>query len=209
MSPSGRPLLAFAPVASAPPRGKFHDRPVPPPPYPQPPQYQEPQQYQEQQPPAFGPPPAFGQPAPYGYAQLGAPQPRRANPAAGAAVGLGAMLASAALYGFIMKATNSQWSYFAVALALIVSFGLGKVGGRHPVLPVLGLLLSLLGVFLGQLFFIYLVLHQQYGLGPGDVFGAELGDTMQGWRSMLDFRDVFFYLVAGVEGFVFTKRFAA
>lgn len=76
-------------------------------------------------------------------------------------------------------------------------------------LPVFGVLFSLLGVFLGQLFFLYLVLHQQYGLGPGDVFGPELSDTMQGWRSMLDVKAVLFYLVAGIEGYVFTRRLGA
>ncbi|MDH6120568.1 hypothetical protein [Kitasatospora sp. GAS204B] len=176
-----------------------------PPSYPQP----QPPQQSQPQPPAFGPPAPFGQPAPYGYAQLAAPAPRRGNVGGGIAVGLLAMLAGAVLYGFIMKASNSQWSYFAIALALLVSIGLGKVGGRHPVLPVLGLLLSVLGVFLGQLFYIYLVLHQQYGLGPTDVFGSELGDTMQGWRSMLDAKDILFYLFAAAEGFIFTRRFGA
>lgn len=71
----------------------------------------------------------------------------------------------------------------------------------------LGTVLSLLGVFLGQLFFIYLVLHQQYGLSPTDVFGSGLGDTLSGWRSLLDARDLLLYGVAAVEGYLLTRRF--
>ncbi|MGF1429593.1 hypothetical protein [Kitasatospora sp. LaBMicrA B282] len=187
--------------------------PVPPshqpvPPQPGPPAFGPPQGYANPQPPVPGQPAAYAQGAPYGYPQPGAPVARRGNAGAGIALGLVTMLAGAAAYGFIMKATNSQWSYFALALSMAVALALGRVGGRNPLLPVLGALFSLLGVFLGQLFFIYLVLHQQYGLGPGDVFGSEFGDTMQGWKAMMDAKDIFFYLVAGIEGFVFTRRFA-
>ncbi|GAB2693125.1 hypothetical protein [Kitasatospora kifunensis] len=173
--------------------------PAPPPP-------QQPGQPQPLQP--FQPqPPAFDQSAPYGYATLAAAPRKPGNLGAGIALGLTATLAGAVAYGFIMKAANAQWSYFAFALALVIALGLGKVGGRHPVLPVLGALCSLLGVFLGQLFFIFLVLHQQYGVGPTEVFGSDLGDTLTGWRSLLDAKDVFFYGIAAVEGFLLTRRF--
>ncbi|MFF7633897.1 hypothetical protein ACFZB9_12190 [Kitasatospora sp. NPDC008050] len=182
---------------------------APEPPLPQP--HQQPQQPH----PFSAQPPAFDQSVPYGYAPIAAAPPRPGRLGAGLAAGLTAgltaglvaTLASALAYGFVMKAADGQWSWFALALALAIALGLGRFGGRHPALPVLGALFSLLGVFLGQLFFIYLVLHQQYGLGPTDVFGSDLGDTLSGWRSLLDAKDLLFYGIAGAEGFVFTRRF--
>ncbi|GAA1238775.1 hypothetical protein GCM10009665_31340 [Kitasatospora nipponensis] len=182
------------------------------PPVPPPTPAQTPLQAPPQAPPTAPPsagPQAYGQGAPYGYAPMAPPPVRRGNPGAAIAVGFGAMLAGGLLYGFIMKTTDSQWSYFALALALAVAFGLGKVGGRHPVLPLFGLLFSVLGVFIGQLFYIYLVVHQQYGLGFGEVFGSDFSDTMSGWHELMDAKDILFYGLAAFEGFVLTRRFGA
>ncbi|WP_327067345.1 hypothetical protein [Kitasatospora sp. NBC_01302] len=173
---------------------------APEPPLPQP-------SHQPHQPHPFAAqPPAFDRSAPYGYARLAEP-PGPGRLGAGAAAGLTATVAGALAYGFVMKAADGQRSWFALALALVIALALGRFGGRHPALPLLGALLPLLGVLLGQLFFIYLVLHQQYGLGPADVFGSDLGDTLSGWRSLLDAEDLLVYGVAAVEGHLLTRRF--
>ncbi len=183
-----------------PPAPGYGGAPVPPPV----PGYGDPVPPPQQQPFQYGQPPA-----PYSYVPAPpAPPARRGNPGAAIALGFVAVIASAVAYGYATKALHAQAPWGALVLALVVALPLGKIGGRSTALPVVGLVFSLLALFLGQFFLIYLVLHDAY---PDATLKAVFIDhpnaTFDIWKGDLNFKDFIFYLVAALEGFVLTRRF--
>lgn len=74
--------------------------------------------------------------------------PYPAEPARTGNIGLGiaaavvAALVAAAAYGGIMNAIDRQVGYAAVGVGLLIGFAAGKLGGKNPVLPVVGAVLS-------------------------------------------------------------------
>jgi hypothetical protein len=192
-----------------------------PPPYPQQPQQppvQQPYPYGGQppqpQPGAWGvpqqpAPPAWGAQLP-GYAPMGT-APARGNPFGGFLVGVLAMIVGAAIYAFIVKSTHGrEMGYMAIGVAALIAVALAKVGGRNSALPVLGAILSVLGVFFGQYFGV--VMYINHLLGDPGVFNLIRHDftgTFRAWKHYLAPIDAFFYLIAAAEGFVLTRRFSA
>lgn len=163
----------------------------------------------------YGPPPQ----APYGAApQPGfnaaaypppAPiAPQRDNAALGILAGLGATLVAALLYGLLIKGTKHEIGYAALAVGALVGLALGKVGGRNPVLPFVGVPLALLGVYLGQLFGIALIVSSTNDVGVVDVFTQHFSFLQHAWKESMDAKDFVFFAIAGLEGFLFTKRLA-
>lgn len=153
------------------------------------------------------PPPAPGGFDGAGYPPPAPPAPVRGNTGLGIVVGVVAMLAAAAAYGGIIKATEHEIGYAALAVGALVGAALGKVGGRNPVLPVVGVPLALLGVYLGQLFGIALLVSATSGAPDVvTIFTDHLGDLQSAWKSSLDVKDVLFFGIAGLEGFLFAKR---
>lgn len=139
--------------------------------------------------------------------------PYPAEPARSGNIGLGivaavvAALAAAAAYGAIMNAIDRQVGYAAVGVGLLVGFAAGKLGGRNPVLPVAGAVLSLGAVYLGQLFFIALALADYGNVGLGEVLDkAGVGGLNDIWQEGADAMDYVFLAIGGFVAFGAAKK---
>ncbi|MFK0221433.1 hypothetical protein ACIQWN_24990 [Streptomyces vinaceus] len=136
-----------------------------------------------------------------------------AEPARTGNIGLGiaaafvAALAAAAAYGGIMNAIDRQVGYAAVGVGLLIGFAAGKLGGKNPVLPVVGVLLSLGAVYLGQLFFIALALADYGNVGLGEVLDkAGVGGLNDIWQEGADAMDYVFLAIGGFVAFGAAKK---
>ncbi|HEY5837323.1 hypothetical protein [Streptomyces sp.] len=186
-----------------------------------------------QQPPAgqnpfaqqpYGPPqPPYGAPAPAGFNGPAYPPPpvapARDNAGLGIVVGVAVMLVAVFAYAGIMRAmakddgTYSEVGYAALGVGLLIGAAMGKAGGRNPVLPIAGLVLSLLGVFLGEIVGLSMIASHYAALGGADiswftVLTDHFGDVFDQWKHDFDVTSFFFLALAGVEGFVITRRVA-
>jgi hypothetical protein len=157
----------------------------------------------------FGPPPQPGAPGGFAYpatAQVQAPD--RGNPAVGILAAVGAVIVAALLYGLLIKGTKHEIGYAALGVGALVGLTLGKIGGRNPVLPFVGIPLALAGVYLGQLYGIALIASGE-GVGSvGDIFFHQFSTLQHVWKESMDAKDFLFFAFAGLEGFVITKRVA-
>ncbi|MBT2384632.1 hypothetical protein [Streptomyces sp. ISL-11] len=166
----------------------------------QPPHPQQPQPFaygQQPQQPPYG--------APGGYPPPPAPV-RQGN--AGLAVGLGvvAMLVGAAIYGGILKASDGgQIGYLAIGTGALIGAAMGKFGGRNPAMPVIGALLGLLGVYLGQIFGIALELSDLARIPVTEVFFDHFADLNEAWKEYLEPIDAVFFIL-GAAGAVSAAR---
>jgi hypothetical protein len=125
--------------------------------------------------------------------------------------GVGAMIVATAVYAFVIKTTDGrEIGWMAFGVAALVAFGLAKVGGRHPVLPVAGIVLAVLGVFVGQLLGVTLVINDVAGdASPGvlTILTDHLGEVVwPAFKEYLSPIDALFYLIAAAEGFILTRR---
>ena len=154
--------------------------------------------------PATAPAPGFGPPAGYGGYPVAQPVPDNGRPGLAVLAVVGVMLASAAVYAGVIELTNHEIGYLALAVGLVIGLALGRIGGRHPALPVVGVVLALLGVFLGEIAGIALLVHKQ-GISYGTVFGNP-GDLFTAWKDGMDAKSVLFFAIGGAEAFVFTRR---
>lgn len=145
---------------------------------------------------------AYAPPAPIGAAPAG-------NPGLGVVAGIAALLVGALIYGLLIKGTNREISYAAVGVGILVGFAVGKVGGRNPALPFIGVPLALLGVYLGQIYGIALVLSDFPG-APGvmNILTHHYSVVQDNWKHVMHAKEIFFFAIAGLEGFVITKRVA-
>ncbi|MFC9325388.1 hypothetical protein [Kitasatospora sp. NPDC057015] len=164
--------------------------------------------YEPEAPVGYVAPGMPGAPAPYAYAPLPPSARRRPNAVAAVAAALGGMLAGALAYGFLTKALDREFGWLVIGLAAAVAWPLGKLGGRNPVLPVVGSLLAALSLLLGQFFGVTLYLHELTGASVGELFGPQFDLTVEGWKATLEPLDALFYGIAVFEGFVFTRRTA-
>jgi hypothetical protein len=181
-------------------------------PYAQPGHGQQPQPgygYPQSQAPAPG-----GYPPPAANPYAAAPVPPVAaiplppdNVPAGVLAGLGTALGAALLYAAIMRFTNHEIGYVALFVGLLIGAAMGKAGGRNGVLPVLGIVFSLLAVWLGQLVGIAWLASS---LGPGlsffHLFFGQFGELLKVWQHGLDAKDFLFFGIAGLEGWAVTRR---
>ncbi|MFI6145348.1 hypothetical protein [Streptomyces sp. NPDC051109] len=136
-----------------------------------------------------------------------------AEPARPGNIGLGiaaaavTALVAAAAYGGIMNAIDRQVGYAAVGVGLLIGFAAGKLGGKNPVLPVAGALLSLGAVYLGQLFFIALALADYGNVGLGEVLDkAGVGGLTDIWQEGSDAMDYVFLAIGGFVAFGAAKK---
>lgn len=133
--------------------------------------------------------------------------PKAPGPAIVAAVG--AALVAGLAYGFLAKTIDREigWAVFGIAAA--VSFALGKLGGNNPLLPPIGAVLSVVGLFFGQIFAIALFAHQELGASFIDLLISRSDITFEAWQETRGFMDLLFYGFAVYGGLTFTKKFAA
>lgn len=154
------------------------------------------------------------------YAPAPPQPPARNNVGLGIAAGFAAAIVGALVYGGLMRAfadedgSYTQIGWVALGVGALVGFALGKIGGRNPILPVIGVPLALAGVFLGQIFGFSLIISWWSEAGPDpvtamDLLTTRLSDLVEVWKEEADFMTVVFLGVAGFEGFVLTKKAAA
>jgi len=164
---------------------------------------------QPAQPQAWGAPAAPGAPGFAGFAgAYGVTKPveERNRPGLAVAAAVGAMVASALVYAGVIDLTKHEIGYLALVVGLVIGLALGKIGGRHPALPVVGVVLALLGIFLGEVLGLAMLLHKD-GISYGTIF-AHLNVLFSAWKASLDAMSAFFFVIGGLEAFVFTRRFS-
>ncbi len=105
-----------------------------------------------------------------------------------------------------MKAIDHEIGWLVFGVAAIVAWPLGRIGGRNPLLPVVGAVLSVLALFLGQFFGVALYLHEFTGLSVGELLSSDVDLAFEGWKANLAAMDAVFYGIAVFEGFVLTNR---
>ncbi|MFD5146959.1 hypothetical protein [Streptomyces sp. NPDC058401] len=139
-----------------------------------------------------------------------APAPAPARPAN---LGLGilaafvAALAAAAAYGGIMNAIDREIGYAAVGVGALVGFAAGKIGGRNPVLPVVGAVLAVVSVFLGELFFYALAVAGAAGVGLGEVLSSlGVSGLIDIWNEQADIKSVLFLALGAFTGYGSAKK---
>ncbi|WP_162688957.1 MULTISPECIES: hypothetical protein [unclassified Streptomyces] len=156
-------------------------------------------------------PAPLGHPAPSG-ADFLVPGPapvavRTGNVGLGIVAALVAALAAAAAYGGIMNAIEREIGYAAVGVGALVGFAAGKLGGRNPVLPVVGAVFAVVSVFLGELFFYALALAGAAGVGLGDVLSTVgVSGLVDIWKEEADVMSVLFLALGAFTGFGSAKK---
>ncbi|MFD8482543.1 hypothetical protein [Kitasatospora sp. NPDC059673] len=106
--------------------------------------------------------------------------------------GIGAALAAALLYGFIVKALERELSVMAIGIGAAVGFAVGKVGGAHRALPPVAAVITLLGVFFGELFGLALMVHEKLGADVVPLFTEHFDLLFEGWKADFDLLSVLF-----------------
>ncbi|MFD6889532.1 hypothetical protein [Streptomyces sp. NPDC059957] len=142
------------------------------------------------------------------FLQAQAPTPARpANVGLGIVAALVAALAAAAAYGGIMNALEREISYAAVGVGAIIGFAAGKLGGRNPILPIVGAVLSVVSVFLGQLFYYALAIAGGSGAGLGDVLSTlGVAGLVDIWKEDADVFTFLFLALGAFVGFSTAKK---
>ncbi|MGW3567637.1 hypothetical protein ACWDSL_27925 [Streptomyces sp. NPDC000941] len=148
--------------------------------------WQQPQQppQQPQQPGGYGypaqpPQPQFGgpqqQPQPQfagGFPPPAPPAGRQGNPAVAVLAAVVAALVGAFLYAFLLSALAdtdgqepkiTQFAYAGVAVGALVGFVIAKLGGRNPALWVVGAVLALIAVFIGETYGYAMIMSDWFG----------------------------------------------
>ncbi|AXI77980.1 hypothetical protein [Peterkaempfera bronchialis] len=157
-----------------------------------------------------GPPPGTvgaPLPPPSPYLQAPAPtSPTASRAGLGILAALAAALVGAAVYGGIIRFTEREIGYAALAVGALVGAALGKVGGRSQTLPILGVPIALLGVFLGQLFGLALLVEHELGVSLSTIVLDHPGALYDTWKDELSLMDLLFFGIAGLEGYIFARR---
>jgi hypothetical protein len=166
-------------------------------------------------------PPPSGNPFAGGdqFAPAPPPAPVRNNLGLGLAAGLAAAVVGALAYGGVMRAlanedgSYTEIGYAALAVGALVGFALGKVGGRNPILPLIGVPLALVAVFCGQLFGFALMISWWSEATPDpltvtEILTSNLGDLIEGWKEEAEAMTYLFLGISGVAGYTITKKVA-
>ncbi|WP_432134955.1 MULTISPECIES: hypothetical protein [unclassified Streptomyces] len=186
--------------------------------------------YAQQQPQApYGQQPAAGTPYPQqpGGAPY-APHPAPGNPFAQQpggfppppapgrnSMGLGILAAVAAavvvagVYGGIIGATKHEIGWAAVGVGFVVGLAAGKIGGRNPALPVIGAVLALGAVYLGQMVGEAILVTKEFPVSFNEVFFEHFGDLHKLWKEDADPLTFLFFALAGAAAFSAAKKAAA
>ncbi|MYW68347.1 hypothetical protein GTY65_30370 [Streptomyces sp. SID8379] len=180
-----------------------------PPQAPQQPGYGYPQQQPGQQPPQQYTPFPQQQAGPGGFAPMQQAPGRSGNAALAivAAVVLSLILAWA--YGAIMKATEHEIGYAAIAVGAIVGFAAGKIAGRNPAVPFVAALLSLVAVYLGQMTGLAMALGDYANISFFEALTDHFSLLNDAWKDAADFKSYAFIVVGGIAAFGAAKRAGA
>ncbi|CAL9478019.1 hypothetical protein SUDANB105_02956 [Streptomyces sp. enrichment culture] len=147
--------------------------------------------------------------------QPGAVPPAPVAPARGGNIALGVVtavvvaLVTAGVYGAIVGATEYEIGYAAIGVGFLVGFASGKVGGSHPVLPVISAVLSLGAVYLGQLIGVAMLAADITGISAVEMFTENFSLLTDAWKETADAMTFLFFAIGAVAAFSGAKKAAA
>ncbi|MFI7010262.1 hypothetical protein [Streptomyces sp. NPDC050145] len=175
---------------------------------------QQPQQpgygYPQQQPPAPGQPYAPF-PQQQGQAPMGFPPPpaaRSGNTGLAILAAVVVALVLAGIYGAIMKATEHEIGYAAVAVGAVVGFTAGKIGGRNEALPFICAVISLVAVYLGQISGLAMAFADYANIGFFEALFDHFEIINEAWKSESDVLTYVFMAVGAIAAFGSSKKAA-
>ncbi|MFB7272283.1 hypothetical protein [Streptomyces sp. NPDC056244] len=144
-------------------------------------------------------------PAPFGTPP---PPVRSSNIGLGLLAAFVAALVAAGVYGGIAGAIEREIGWAAIGVGFLVGFAAGKIGGPNPVLPVVGAVLSLGAVYLGQLLSIAIIVAKELDVSATDVFFNNFGLLTEAWGEGKDFLTFVFFALAAFASFTGAKKAA-
>ncbi|MGW3433936.1 hypothetical protein ACWDHW_39310 [Streptomyces melanosporofaciens] len=134
------------------------------------------------------------------------------RPARGFAAGSAAALLGALVFGFVQGKIGhrgQEVGYWALCIGLLTGAALGKLGGRAPLLALIGIPLAVAGVSLAQLLGVAVLMGDESSWPTADTLIGHFGLVMDHWRDdILGRNDITFYAVAGAESYLVAKRIA-
>lgn len=149
-------------------------------------------------------PGAFGGPAPAGQFAPQVPQ-RSGNAALGIIVAVVAAAVLGIAYAYVLKATFNedkgevtQIGYVAIIVGALIGAAAGKLAGRNIAVWVIGAVLALASVFLGELYGYALIMNEYVPGAPAttEIFFEHFGDLFDGWKEDADALNYIFFLLA-------------
>ncbi|MFD8918003.1 hypothetical protein ACFV0Y_09300 [Streptomyces sp. NPDC059569] len=158
--------------------------------------------------PPPGNPFANGAVPPGPYTPPPPPAPARDNLALGLVAALVAALVAGGVYGGIAGAIEREIGFAAIGVGFLTGFAAGKAGGSHPVLPVIGAVLSLGAVYLGQLLGIAIIVAKELNVSTTDVFLDNFGLLTEAWNEGKDVMTFLFFALAAFAAFSGAKKAA-
>ena len=133
-----------------------------------------------------------------------------ARPCRGLAAGVAAALLGALVFGVVQGKIGhrgQEVGYWALCIGLLVGAALGKLGGRAPLLALVGIPLALVGVSLAQLIGVAVHMGDESSWPTADTLLQHFGLVVDYWRGeILGRNDITFYSVAGAESYLVAKR---
>ncbi|MEU1945678.1 hypothetical protein ACFW95_31275 [Streptomyces sp. NPDC059474] len=134
------------------------------------------------------------------------------RPARGLAAGSAAALLGALVFGFIQGKIGhrgQEVGYWALCIGLLTGATLGKLGGRAPLLALIGIPLAVAGVSLAQLLGVAVLMGDESSWPTTDTLIGHFGLVMDHWHDdILGRNDITFYAAAGAESYLVAKRIA-
>ncbi|MGW0966989.1 hypothetical protein [Streptomyces sp. NPDC002516] len=182
----------------------YASEPADQPPVPQPPVPQQgvPQQAAPQGAPQPGFPAAPGFPT----APVAPAAPARENFALGLVAAIGAGVVSAILYGLVTGLTKHEIGYAAVGVGFLVGIAAGRVGGRSQTLPVASVIVSVAGIYLGQLIGEAMIIAKHFDVGFNEVFFSHLDVVQENWKGNANPLTFVFFAIAAYVAFQSSRR---
>ncbi|MEU6082172.1 hypothetical protein [Streptomyces sp. NPDC047108] len=156
--------------------------------------------FAQQQPGAYPPPPA---------------PVRRGNVGLAVVLGIVAALVAAGIYAGVLYATFdedkgevTQIGYLAVGVGALIGFALGKFGGNNVALQILGAVLGVVAVVLGELYGYALIMAEYFPGAPAatEIFFDNFSRLFDGWKEDLDAISYLFFALAAAAGFSVAKK---
>ncbi|MET8942252.1 hypothetical protein ABZX30_01330 [Streptomyces sp. NPDC004542] len=153
----------------------------------------------------------YAQQAPAGapFAPPVPPAPQKDNLGLGLAAALGAALVAAALYGVVIGLTKHEIGWAAVGVGFVIGLAAGKVGGRNPALGIVGAVLALGSVYIGQLVGEAMIGADAVGVSFSELFFQHFGLVQEAWKADADPLTFVFFAIAAFAAFSGAKKAAA
>ncbi|MFJ5192263.1 hypothetical protein ACIQCQ_09105 [Streptomyces sp. NPDC088394] len=117
-------------------------------------------------------------------------------------------LVLAGIYGAIMKATEHEIGYAAVAVGAVVGFAAGKIGGRNHVLPFICAVISLVAVYAGQISGYAMSLADYANVSFFTVLMDRFDVVNEVWKSNADVLTYVFMAIGAIAAFSSSKKAA-